>query len=160
MRLINFNSYIFIYLYDARWNNILLNSIRLAIRVYGFKRKGFTIKLSNDKEIKKLNFKWRKINKPTNILSFPNVCKNDEVYDNINYMGDIIISYDTLKSEASKGGLSFSSHLIHILFHGILHLEGYKHRKRVDECCMQKQEIKYLKKLNIINPYAERIKIN
>ena len=160
MRLINFNSYICIYLFDARWNSRLLNSIRLALKVYGFKKKGLTIKLSNDKEIKKLNFKWRKINKPTNILSFPNICKKNEVYDKIKYIGDIIISYDTLRNEATRGGLSLSSHITHILFHGILHLEGYKHRKKEEEFSMQKKEIRYLKKLNIANPYAERVKIN
>tara|TARA_E500000178_G_C16733557_1_gene622674 strand:+ start:279 stop:695 length:417 start_codon:yes stop_codon:yes gene_type:complete len=138
----------------------MLYAVRQALKAYRLKRKGLTIRLSNDKEIKKFNFKWRGINKATNILSFPNICNKDEVHANINYLGDIIISYDTLKSESSKAGLAICNHMTHILLHGILHLEGYKHKKKIEELYMQKQEIKYLKKLNITNPYIERVKIN
>ncbi len=160
MRLINLNSYIYVFIYDARWNNSLLNGIRLLLKVYGYRKKGVSIKLSNDKEIKKLNFQWRGINKATNILSFPSLYKQFELYDNIYYMGDIVISYDTLKSEALTRSLPFISHMTHILLHGLLHLEGYKHEKREEEVNMQKEEIKFLKKLNISNPYKERVKIN
>lgn len=160
MRCINFNSYIIISIFDARWNNNLLNAVRTALKAYKLKRKGLTIRLSSDKEIKEFNLKWRGINKATNILSFPNVCNKGAVYGNINYIGDIIISYDTLKSEATKAGLTFCNHMTHILLHGILHLEGYKHKERNEEYKMQKQEIKYLKKLNIANPYLERVKTN
>ena len=78
MRLLNLNSYIYINIYDARWNNSKLNIIRLLIKIYGPYKKGLTINLSNDKEIKKINFRWRGINKTTNILSFPNYDKNVE----------------------------------------------------------------------------------
>ena len=159
MRLLNLNSYIYINIYDARWNNSKLNIIRLLIKIYGPYKKGLTINLSNDKEIKKINFRWRGINKTTNILSFPNYDKNVEG-ENMKYIGDIIITYDTIKLEAYNGGLTFNDHMSHILLHGILHLEGYKHYKKTDEVTMQKQEIKYLKKLNINNPYQDRYKVN
>ena len=158
MRLIKFNPYVFIYLCDARWKNNLLQPIRAAIKVYGLKRKGITIKLSNDKEIKKFNFKWRGQNKATNILSFPNINNKNDIHPKTNYMGDIIISYDTLRVESSKRKISFCNHMIHILLHGILHLDGFLHNEKVEELTMQKQEIKYLKKLNICNPYIERVK--
>ena len=86
MRLLNLNSYIYINIYDARWNNSKLNIIRLLIKIYGIYKKGLTINLSNDKEIKKINFRWRGIDKTTNILSFPNNDKKNVEDKNINYI--------------------------------------------------------------------------
>ena len=119
------------------------------------KKVSLTLLLSNNDNIKKLNRNFRNKNKSTDILSFP-FDKKIKILKKT-YIGDIIISYDTLKSESSKAGLTICNHMTHILLHGILHLEGYKHKKKIEELYMQKQEIKYLKKLNITNPYIERV---
>ena len=60
------------------------------------KRVNFTLLLSQNSNIKKLNYKFRKKNKPTDVLSFPSFTKN-ELSKNLKkkeiFLGDIIISY-------------------------------------------------------------------
>jgi len=104
-----------------------------------------TILLSNDKFIQKYNKEFRKQDKPTNILSFESGDKN--------YLGDIIISLQTIKKEAVEQGKFEKNHFIHILIHGVLHLLGYDHLNQKDQDEMEDIEIKILASLEIPNPY-------
>ena len=99
------------------------------------------------------NLKWKGINKPTNILSFLNDDKVFSFEDNMIYLGDIIISYETISKEVKNKKINFQDHLSHILIHGILHLKGYTHEKEEDTRSMQNEEKRLLKNLNIKNPY-------
>ena len=148
-----FNSNIYIYQKEAKWKADEINTIRKVIKATNTQRNGLTIRLSNDKEIKAFNLKWKGINKSTNILSFLN---NDKVFsfeNNMIYLGDIIISYDALLKEVKSKKIDFNDHLSHILIHGILHLKGYTHEKEEDTRLMQNEEKRLLKNLNIKNPY-------
>lgn len=148
-----FNSNIYIYQKEAKWKADEINTIRKVIKATNTQRNGLTIRLSNDKEVKAFNLKWKGINKSTNILSFLN---NDKVFsfeNNMIYLGDIIISYDTLLKEVKRKKIGFKDHLSHILIHGILHLKGYTHEKEEDTRLMQNEEKRLLKNLNIKNPY-------
>ena len=148
-----FNSNIYIYQKEAKWKADEINAIRKVIKTTNTQRNGLTIRLSNDKEVKAFNLKWKGINKSTNILSFLN---NDKVFsfeNNMIYLGDIIISYDTLLKEVKSKKIDFKDHLSHILIHGILHLKGYTHEKEEDTRLMQNEEKRLLKNLNIKNPY-------
>ena len=152
MRLINFNSNILICIEDPRWESSNINEIRKIITACKCGNKSFSIKLSSDKYIKKLNSYWRGINKPTNVLSFPHKSKH-KMKEVDCYLGDIVLGYETLNKESIERNLPIHKHLSHILIHGILHLEGYRHNDRREECMMQKEEIRILKKLKINNPY-------
>ena len=148
-----FNSNIYIYQKEAKWKADEINTIRKVIKATNTQRNGLTIRLSNDKEVKDFNLKWKGINKSTNILSFLN---NDKVFsfeNNMIYLGDIIISYDTLLKEVKRKKIDFKDHLSHILIHGILHLKGYTQEKEEDTRLMQNEEKRLLKNLNIKNPY-------
>ena len=153
MRSYSFNSNIYIFQKEARWSNTEINTVRKVFKVTRIKNNGLTVRLSNDKDVKIYNLKWKGINKPTNILSFMN---NDKVFsfeNNVIYLGDIIISYDTLLKEVKKKKIDFQDHLSHILIHGILHLKGYTHDKEEDTKLMQNEEKRLLKNLSIKNPY-------
>ncbi len=148
-----FNSNIYIFQNEVKWKTAEINTVRKVIKVTKIQRNGITIRLSNDKDIKIFNLKWKGINKSTNILSFLN---NDQVFsfqNNMIYLGDIIISYDTLLKEVKIKKIDFKDHLSHILIHGILHLKGYTHDKEKDTRIMQNEERRLLKNLNIKNPY-------
>ena len=80
--------------------------------------------LTSDKNIKKLNYKYRKKNKPTNVLSFPMMM----IYDNINLLGDIALASETLLNEASEQNISKYDYLSKMTIHGMLHLLGYDHK--------------------------------
>ena len=153
MKNYSFNSNIYIYQKEVRWKIPEINTIRKVLNITKISRNGLTIRLSNDKDLKAFNFKWKGLDKPTNILSFLNDEKIFSFENNIIYLGDIIISYDTLLKEVKKKKIDFQDHLSHILIHGILHLKGYTHDKEKDTRLMQNEEKRLLKNLNIKNPY-------
>ena len=148
-----FNTNIYIYQKEAKWKATEINTIRKVLKATNIKRNGLTIRLSNDKDVKAFNLKWKGVNKPTNILSFLNSDKVFSYENNMIYLGDIIISYDTLLKEVRSRKIDFQDHLSHILIHGILHLKGYTHDKEEDTRKMQNEEKRILKNLNIKNPY-------
>ena len=148
-----FNSNVYIFQKEVRWRIAEINTIRKVLKVIKINRNGLTIRLSNDKDVKAFNLKWKGINKATNILSFLN---NDQVFflkNDMLYLGDIIVSYETLLKEVKIRKIDFQDHLSHILIHGILHLKGYTHDKEEDTRIMQNEEKRLLKNLNIKNPY-------
>ena len=144
-----FNSNIYIYQKEAKWKATEINTIRKVLKATNIKRNGLTIRLSNDKDVKAFNLKWKGVNKPTNILSFLNSDKVFSYENNMIYLGDIIISYDTLLKEVRTRKIDFQDHLSHILIHGILHLQGHTHDNEKDKRLMQNEEKRLLKNLKI-----------
>ena len=98
-----------------------------------------TVLLSNNKKIKQLNKKFRKKDKPTDILSFP---FGKKISKNIDYLGDIIISYDFINKKNSPNIFQFKDKLAKIFIHGFLHLVGFDHIKVSEFKKMNKQELK------------------
>ena len=94
------------------------------------KKVTFTLLLSNNKNIKKLNKVFRKKNKSTDILSFP-LDKKIKISKNT-YLGDVIISYNYLDKPRSQDLKSFKEKVAKILIHGFLHLLGFDHKKNKD----------------------------
>ena len=110
------------------------------------KKVSFTLLLSNNKNIKKLNKVFRKKNKSTDILSFP-LDKKIKISKNT-YLGDIIISYNYLDKPRSQDLKLFKEKVIKIFIHGFLHLLGFDHKKNRDYSKMLKEEnflFKYVK---------------
>ena len=105
-----------------------------------------TIRFSNNLEIQSFNNLWRNKNEPTNVLAFPNKSKITRL-GSLNYLGDIIISYDKIKEESVFYNVSFKDHLMHLIIHGVLHLMGYDHDNTNNENKMIKLEEKILKKI-------------
>ncbi len=102
------------------------------------KKVTFTLLLSNNKNIKKLNKVFRKKNKSTDILSFP-LNKKMKISKNT-YLGDIIISYNYLDKPRSQNLKSFKEKVAKLFIHGFLHLLGFDHKKNKDYSKMLKEE--------------------
>ena len=83
-----------------------------------------TYLLTSNKKIKELNFKYRKKNKPTNVLAFP----MQSLYMNKYLLGDIVLANQTLLKEATEQSITKYDHLCKITIHGMLHLLGYDHK--------------------------------
>ncbi len=107
---------------------------------YKFSNKtvSLTVLLSNNKNIKKLNKKFRKKNKSTDILSFP-LSKKIKISKNT-YLGDIIISYNFIDKPKSQDLKLFKQKLVKIFIHGFVHLLGFDHKKNKDYNKMLKEE--------------------
>ncbi len=110
--------------------------------------------LTSDVEVQKLNREFRGQDKPTNVLSFPN--EDDALFtddENLPYLGDIAMAYETLTSEAATQNKPISEHFVHLLLHSLLHLLGYTHINDNDADEMENLEIKLLALVGIKNPY-------
>ena len=103
----------------------------------------FTVFLTNSLKMKKLNNKFRKVNKPTDVLSFP---LNIKMKSN-SYLGDIAICYEIINKRSKN---SFFEHeLDKMWIHGYLHLSGHDHIKNKDFQKMSRKENLIFKQLNL-----------
>ena len=122
--------------------NLFINKILKSFpKKYQFNGKKviLTVLLSNNKKIKQLNKKFRKKDKPTDILSFP---FGKKISKSIVYLGDIIISYDFINKPNSLSIFQFKDKLAKIFIHGFLHLVGFDHIKVSEFKKMNKEELK------------------
>ena len=104
------------------------------------KKVSLTILLSNNKNIKKLNKKFRNKNKATDVLSFPSEKKIN--IKKSPYLGDIVITYEFMNKPKVLSALEFKSKVTKIFIHGFLHLLGYDHIKLKDFRVMLMEEEK------------------
>jgi probable rRNA maturation factor len=135
--------------------NIFFNSlVHFFPKKYKFiqKKVSLTILLSNNKNIKELNKKFRNKNKPTDVLSFPSEKKIN--IKKTSYLGDIIISYEFINKPKNLNNLDFKDKVIKIFIHGFLHLLGHDHIKLKDFKKMLKEEEKIYK---VIKPKIAKL---
>jgi probable rRNA maturation factor len=133
-------------------DNYLKNKLRKAEKKINILKKNklnFTLLLSGDSEIKKLNKKFRKKNKTTDVLSFPFHEKYflDQLIKkkkNI-YLGDVIINLNEIIKQSRKQ--NFFIIFDKIWIHGLAHLLGYRHKSNMDFSIMNKLENKIIKSI-------------
>lgn len=94
-------------------------------------------------EIQRLNSTYRQIDQPTDVLSFINDDPKDKS------LGDIFISIEQAKKQASSYGHSFERELGFLAVHGYLHLKGYDHHTEAEEKEMQKMQEDILAKAKL-----------
>lgn len=87
--------------------------------------------ITDDEQIKQLNALYRNIDKPTDVLSFPQFEKDEEI--NSGMLGDIVVSFDTLNKQASEADISEQREMAFLFIHGLLHLLGYDHERSEEE---------------------------
>lgn len=113
------------------------------------------IALGSDALIRPLNRRYRRKDKPTNVLSFPAPHTHTDAEQPRN-LGDVVLALETIRAEARAQRKPFVNHLAHLTVHGILHLLGYDHVRARDAAIMEKREIEILTMLGLPDPYAPR----
>ena len=118
----------------------LHRKLNKLMKISPFKNKNqeFSVLLTNNYKMKKLNNKFRKKNKNTDVLSFP--LKNNS------YIGDIAISFEIINKKSSLSNFSYEFDKTWV--HGYLHLVGYDHKKNKDYKKMYNKEKLILQSLN------------
>jgi probable rRNA maturation factor len=135
---------------NIKKKNIFFNTlIGFFPKKYRFikKKVSLTILLSDNKNIKKLNKRFRNKDKPTDVLSFPSEKKFD--IKKSSYLGDIVISYEFMNKSKTLSNLEFKDKVTKIFIHGFLHLLGYDHIKLNDFKKMLVEEKKIYEAINI-----------
>src|SRR5450631_1345067 len=108
-----------------------------------------SVLLTDDAAIRALNRDWRKIDKPTNVLSFP-------APKGASMLGDIVIAFETLEQECTEEDRIFLGHLAHLTVHGFLHLIGYDHQNDAQADEMEALESKIMTLMKLPDPYFGR----
>jgi probable rRNA maturation factor len=107
----------------------------------------------DDGYIRGLNRKWRGIDQPTNVLSFP--AGRDAAFAPL--LGDIVIAFETASREASEAGRPLRDHVAHLLVHGFLHLIGHDHIGAAEAETMEALERAILGRLGIADPFRKSL---
>jgi len=117
------------------------------------------VRLTDDAEVQALNRDFRGKDRPTNVLSFPQV--QADLLDTLSnsddgeiLLGDIVLARETCAREAAKKAVPIADHATHLIVHGTLHLVGYDHLDDPAADAMEALEVKALASLGIANPYA------
>ena len=104
-----------------------------------------SIFLTNSEKMRQLNLRFRKKNKPTDVLSFPvNIIKKK-----IGYLGDVAISYEIVNKRSKKSNFDYEFDKMWV--HGYLHLLGHDHKKKKEFEKMHKLEKKILNYIESTN---------
>jgi probable rRNA maturation factor len=111
--------------------------------------------LTDDAEVRILNARWRGINQPTNVLSFPSAPA--ELANESPILGDIALAFETLAREADEAGAPLADHYRHLVAHGFLHLIGYDHQTDDEAGRMEELETRILARFGVADPHADRV---
>lgn len=136
-----------------------------AKKPMAFNRRAFDINilLTDDKNIQTLNKAYRGKNKPTNVLSFPQINFHHfkkaalDIFPakSVIPLGDVVLAFETLRRESVQQSKALEAHALHMVVHGVLHLLGYDHERLKDAKNMEKLECDILAVLGYSDPYDE-----
>jgi probable rRNA maturation factor len=115
------------------------------------------VRLAGDEEVRALNAQWRGKDKPTNILSFPQL-DSEQLGVAANegpelMLGDLVLARGVCQREAEEKAIPLEDHAAHLIVHGTLHLLGYDHEDDEAAGEMELREVRALDRLGIRDPY-------
>jgi len=148
---------------SGEWEELaerVANAVAEVAPDLGNSRLNTSILFTSDEEVHALNREWRDRDKPTNVLSFP-MLSREQLLDLApdgppEMLGDIALAYKTCACEADEKGVSLQDHAAHLILHGLLHLAGHDHEiSDKDAQAMEALEIAALAKLGIADPYKD-----
>lgn len=141
--------------YNKDLQQVILNVVNSAAKVVKLpKNSELSILLVDNSYIKELNFIYRNQNTPTDVLSFAmNELAEDEPdyesADEVNILGDIVISMEKAVEQSEEYGHSISRELGYLVAHGMLHLIGYDHENEEEARGMRNLEEKIMQSVKL-----------
>ena len=98
-----------------------------------------SLSLVDDTAIAELNLSYRKLDRPTDVLSF-SLLEGEESTFRGNLLGDVVISVETAARQAQEQEVGLDEELARLLIHGVLHLIGHDHMEPDEAERMQAEE--------------------
>ncbi len=135
---------------DIPARHVVETWVEEAIRDRG-KVAELTVRIVDEAESRALNERFRRQDKPTNVLSFP--AELPAAVDTP-LLGDIVICAPLVAEEAEKQHKSLQSHWAHLVIHGVLHLLGHDHQDEKEAVDMEAIEVDLLASMGFSDPYA------
>lgn len=149
---------------DQAWYALAMKATSAAASVapeIAVERLSASLLFTSDAEVHALNHEWRDKDKPTNVLSFPMLLRDELLtlaHDGPPEMlGDLALAYETCVREAEEKSIPLEHHAAHLIIHGLLHLAGYDHETSPEDAdAMEALEIAALASMGIADPYGDR----
>jgi probable rRNA maturation factor len=149
----------------SRWEALVADAAHAAIAESAFpqlarseRQLELSVRLAADEEAQALNAQWRGKDKPTNILSFPQLdpsqLEEAQRPGPDLMLGDLLLAHGVCEREAAQKQISLEDHAAHLVVHGTLHLLGYDHRDEDSAQDMESREVRALARLGIADPYG------
>ncbi len=104
-----------------------------------------TVVLTDDEQVRSLNAKYRDMDAPTDVLSFPAEALPEEIDEEPPYLGDLLIACPYTSHQADEAGHALSDEFVLLVIHGTLHLLGYDHDNADHEAAMWSRQMAALK---------------
>lgn len=126
---------------DQAWNRLIPGAERLVRRAAGAAGLEGTVVLASDRMVRDLNYRHRGKNKPTNVLTYEEPAP------------EIVLAFGVVRAEAAAQGRRPAHHLMHLVVHGALHLQGEDHEHPGDARRMEMMETRILHRIGVPNPW-------
>jgi probable rRNA maturation factor len=149
---------------STRWESLVRTAAEAAIAESAFPELASTprpvelsVRLTDDEQMRSLNAAWRGKDKPTNVLSFPQLepaqLAEIERHGPELILGDLVLARGVCEREAAEKSVPLDQHAAHLIVHGTLHLLGYDHHDDSSASDMESREIRALARIGIRDPY-------
>ncbi|GAB6067403.1 rRNA maturation RNase YbeY [Methylothermus subterraneus] len=112
-----------------------------------------SLAIVGEEEMAALNWRFRRREGPTNVLSFPFAAPSDLP---LAFLGDVVICAPVVAREAAAYGKAESAHFAHMVVHGVLHLRGFDHLTEEQAEAMEGREREILARLGFQDPYSSQ----
>ncbi|MEG1292298.1 MAG: rRNA maturation RNase YbeY [Lachnospiraceae bacterium] len=151
--------------FDFPYETVAKEVVEAAIEIEEFPYEAeVTILLVSTLEIQEINREHRKIDRPTDVLSFPMInyeipgefSSIDQDEDNFNpdtgeaLLGDVILCIDKVKEQAERFGHSQKREFAFLILHSMLHLFGYDHMTEEEAIVMEEKQRNILNQIGIL----------
>jgi probable rRNA maturation factor len=149
---------------SSPWEPLVRRAAQAAIAESAFPQLAETsravelsVRLAGDEEVRALNAHWRRKDKATNVLSFPQLepaqLAEIERHGPELILGDLVLARGVCEREAAEKSVPLDQHAAHLIVHGTLHLLGYDHHDDSSASDMESREIRALARIGIRDPY-------
>ncbi|MCY3641064.1 MAG: rRNA maturation RNase YbeY [Gammaproteobacteria bacterium] len=109
------------------------------------------VRVVDANESQALNGRYRGIDAPTNVLSFPAAANQPS---EAGLLGDIVVCAPVVEAEAARQEKAPAEHFAHMVVHGVLHLRGHDHEAAAAAEAMEKLETAILNELGMADPHS------
>ena len=123
--------------------------IRFACKHLKIENPLLNIVIVDNKKIREINRDYRNKDAVTDVISFAFEEVKDVNYEDVRFLGEIYISYERCKEQASDFGHSVRREFCYLAVHGLLHLLGYDHMNEEDKKVMRSLEEEILNEYDI-----------
>ena len=139
---------------DGRGRQLLSRGlVRWLVRVAPAAARGdLTVALVGDTKMRALNRKFRGIDRPTDVLSFPADPAPRRPRGQRPFLGDVVIATGVARRQARSAGDPIDTEICRLALHGLLHVLGYDHEE--DDGRMERVERRLLRRAGITEPHS------